>query len=162
VSGARCLHCYAGPAGPECRGNPPQVVACEWTGKECGQLDIAKASPSEFQDRKNWQIISVFPEAIIAAITCMRSSRHAATVISLQGARCRRAAARASQPQQAAEAGELGQRQLGPLDSLPRPSRGRLIFGPPRSAGGSEWRHIHRRRQGTLPGNECGLLWNGS
>jgi hypothetical protein len=55
---------YEGVAGRECRRNPPQVVSAEWSGKGCGREDIAKATPAEIQDRRNWEILSAFPEAL--------------------------------------------------------------------------------------------------
>lgn len=58
-----CLHAFEGPAGPECRRNPPQVVACDWTGENCGGKSRAEATDAERFDRRNYDVLAAFPPA---------------------------------------------------------------------------------------------------
>lgn len=55
-----CVHRFEGPDGPECRRNPPTIIYSVWAGEK----HIDEASEEEIRDRRNWEIVSAFPDAL--------------------------------------------------------------------------------------------------
>jgi hypothetical protein len=55
-----CVHRYEGLDGPECRRNPPTIIWSKWAAPKL----MEEASTQELRDRRNWEIVSAFPDAL--------------------------------------------------------------------------------------------------